>query len=55
MIHAPDLKNISAETTVEIGDLAPKFNRYGPDCVRYNLEFAKIWDQWESNKKRYLR
>ena len=55
MIYAPALRDKSVLTQVGVDDLAPKFNRYGPDCVRYNLGFVDVWNQWENNKHRYLR
>lgn len=55
MIYCPVLSDNSVETQVAVDDLAPKFSRYGPDCVRYNLEFVSVWDDWEKNKNRYLR
>ena len=52
MISAPRLPDdIDAQAAVE--DLAPQMNKYGPDCVLYNLSFCSVFDNWEASKMKY--
>ena len=52
MISAPRLPDdIDAQAAVE--DLAPQMNKYGPDCVLYNLSFCFVFDNWEASKMKY--
>ena len=55
ILHAPALEDTSAEKQEEVDDILPKLFKDGPKCVLYNLSFAKMFDDWETNRADSLK
>ena len=48
ILHAPTLRDTSAEMQEEVDEVVLKIDRVGPKCVLYNLSYARLFDNWES-------
>ena len=55
ILHAPALEDTSADKQEEVDDILPKIFKDGPKCVLYNCSFAKMFDDWETNRADSLK
>ena len=53
LIAAPPLPAESSQARAAVEDLRPKMNKFGPDCVLYDLSFCSVVKDWKRSMMKY--
>jgi len=53
ILSVPELTDTFPERQMEVEDMAARVFSAGDKCVKYNLSFAQVWNDWDTKKLEY--
>ena len=55
ILSVPELTDTSLERQMKVEDMAARVFSAGDKCVKYNLSFAQVWNDWDTKKLEYQK